>query len=80
MLLIFINGLFQGFSLELWFHNNYTSQMSLNITLDFFFLILTTALYHTLFQLCGHHKVLEKLHITKTVSFSLSKSVILAKL
>jgi len=58
VLLIFINGLFQGFSLELWFHERLISYPKLTHEIEynlrlFFSSILTTALYHTLFQLCG---------------------------
>lgn len=58
MLLIFINGLFQEFSLELWFHEHLITHPKLTHEIEynfrlFFLSILTTSLYHTLFQLCG---------------------------
>lgn len=90
MLLIFINSLFQGFSLELWFHEHLithpklTHEIEYNFRLFFFLDFNNITLPHTFSTmwafLCSHHQVLEKLHIKKTVSFSLSKSEILAKL
>ena len=78
VLLIFINGLFQGFSLELWFHEHLITHPKLTHEIEYNFRLFfldfnNSTLPHTFSTmwafLCGHHQVLEKLHIKKPSVF-----------